>query len=338
MAHSGLLDNKFELGQKTKDKSDALACKSYYSATAYDSTTTYQARFFIDSLKVDYPVNEYSRLQAINSLSGKDIIATRDSVAPFSRTPTTKKEKSFLKVTDTLLMRVNHKYEKEYFGSKYNHTGFFYFFAYMGYIMCTFGTILMLISYPFSYFAGVYSNWTDFFFGFEYIGAVCAGSFVLWKVADFIASKLPDKKYRTMNRRTGMLTFPQKGNKPDIEIPYAEFEPRVSRYKVPSGYHHSLVYVHKSGAPLFWAGERFLADVYLKAAYLEQFMDVSRPLPDIPSLEWCRDKDPTTVADDMTTHRDPNHWRNMTYGEMEALGKKRRIELSKVMGEAAFIS
>jgi hypothetical protein len=311
---------------------------SGYSQTAYRSEEPHEVRFTNSENTRLSPKNEYMRLHQLQELDAKDIIASRANPTVFSRDPELKKSNFFAKPTTSHLNRKHQAYIKQHFSSKYNFIGLIYVLAYLGFVSCTYGTILTLLCLPIAYFVGVYNTWGGFVQCIMFTTGFCIGGFLLWKISIFIASKLPDQKYRTMNRQTGMLTFPQKGRKPDIKIPYAEFEPRVSRFKVPSGDHHSLVYVHKSGAPLFWAGERFLADVYLKAAYLEQFMDVSQPLPDIPSLEWCRDKDPTTASYDEAIHRDPNHWRNMAYSEMEAIGKQRRVELMKIMGEAAFTS
>src|SRR5690606_18895472 len=45
--------------------------------------------------------------------------------------------------------------------------------------------------------------------------------------------------------------------------------------------------------------------------YLQNYMDVSRPLPDIPYLEQYRHLDPTTAEHDQRTGRDPRYWIDM---------------------------
>ncbi len=61
---------------------------------------------------------------------------------------------------------------------------------------------------------------------------------------------------------------------------------------------------------------RYLADAIICWCYLKQFMDISRPLPDIPEHEPTRHLDPTTKKYDEQTGRDPFYWRKKTYKEI----------------------
>lgn len=45
---------------------------------------------------------------------------------------------------------------------------------------------------------------------------------------------------------------------------------------------------------------------------IQQFMDVSHPLPDVPIFEPFRPRDPLTAEVDERQGRDPHKWRNMT--------------------------
>ncbi|SHN57613.1 hypothetical protein [Desulfovibrio litoralis] len=62
--------------------------------------------------------------------------------------------------------------------------------------------------------------------------------------------------------------------------------------------------------------------VYLHWQFLQRFMDVSQPLPDIPYLESFRHLDPTTVEHDKTTNRPERYWRDKTPEEISAMAKK----------------
>ncbi|MEJ2044932.1 MAG: hypothetical protein P8X89_16825, partial [Reinekea sp.] len=53
--------------------------------------------------------------------------------------------------------------------------------------------------------------------------------------------------------------------------------------------------------------------------YLQHFMDVSRPLPDVPQLEPYRHLDPTTREWDKKHNRPPRLWRDMTQEEYRQL-------------------
>lgn len=45
--------------------------------------------------------------------------------------------------------------------------------------------------------------------------------------------------------------------------------------------------------------------------FLQRYMDVSQPLPDVPALEIHCHKDPTTAAVDKRKRRNPRYWRDM---------------------------
>lgn len=49
-------------------------------------------------------------------------------------------------------------------------------------------------------------------------------------------------------------------------------------------------------------------DIYVMWHFIQMFMDVSRPLPDIPALELYRSQDPRTRTHDQRHHRDPEYW------------------------------
>ncbi len=53
-------------------------------------------------------------------------------------------------------------------------------------------------------------------------------------------------------------------------------------------------------------------DVYAYWDMVQQFMDVSHPLPDVPVFEPFRHRDPVTAEEDARTGRDPFHWRKIT--------------------------
>ena len=52
---------------------------------------------------------------------------------------------------------------------------------------------------------------------------------------------------------------------------------------------------------------------------MQAFMDISRPLPDIPEFELWRDLDPVTAAHDQRTGRDPHYWRNTSLEDFHEL-------------------
>lgn len=58
--------------------------------------------------------------------------------------------------------------------------------------------------------------------------------------------------------------------------------------------------------------------------YLQNYMDISKPLPDTPRLEAFRHLDPTTAEHDHQTNREPRYWRDMDDETFEA--KERELD------------
>lgn len=55
--------------------------------------------------------------------------------------------------------------------------------------------------------------------------------------------------------------------------------------------------------------------VYAYWDFMQNYIDVTKPLPDIGSLEMFRPYDPTTIEYDQKTGRDHRYWRDMDYDE-----------------------
>jgi len=136
-------------------------------------------------------------------------------------------------------------------------------------------------------------------------------------------------KHNTVFERiTGMVEFTVKGRRQ--RLPFDEFDPYISEGVSRSGYaHYYLRLIHRY-SPLQvtnpyardepWEIERDWEE-------LQQSMDVSKPLPDIPIWELARDIDPTTVEYDRRMgrparfwkHQDPEEVRSWTDASREAL-------------------
>lgn len=66
-------------------------------------------------------------------------------------------------------------------------------------------------------------------------------------------------------------------------------------------------------------------EAYVHQMHLNHFMDIQKPLPDIPRYETCRHRDPITAFFDQHTQRDPNYWRRQSPTRI----KKKIIALRK---------
>jgi hypothetical protein len=135
-----------------------------------------------------------------------------------------------------------------------------------------------------------------------------------------------------------MLVMPQIGKKVPLEIPIAELVPCMQWISTSSGTsRHLLAYVHPPTGKGLYAGASTVADVYLRAAYLEKFMDITKPLlPDVPKLEPFRLSDPVTAEHDQAINRDPRYWRDKTPKEIETIAKIREAEIEQIIGKGMF--
>lgn len=148
----------------------------------------------------------------------------------------------------------------------------------------------------------------------------------LWKGGRYLESKHPDVFYGMrkaplwqLNRQTGLFTIydPRNAWKQRLEAPFWEFDAFLQSSPDTQGsatyslilYHPRALIQQKLDAqfpPTKMPGELIAA-----WQFLQRYMDVSQPLPDVPGLEIHRHKDPTTAAADQRQGRNPRYWRDM---------------------------
>ena len=179
-----------------------------------------------------------------------------------------------------------------------------------------FGTIASLITV---FIAGLTSDWLIAFFFMS----------VLPILTFYLSGKAINKGWVTskhntaFHRRTGMVTFTWKGQR--VSYPFDEFDIAVQHV---AGYSAELTYypilIHRYTGQFCRAGHSFwkIWEAEQDWEFLQQFMDVSQPLPDIPRLEPFRHRDPLTAQWDQQHHRPSHYWRNMSLDHANALRKK----------------
>ncbi|MCK4609385.1 MAG: hypothetical protein KAT71_07880 [Gammaproteobacteria bacterium] len=143
----------------------------------------------------------------------------------------------------------------------------------------------------------------------------------------FLSHILPDNKYIVMNRRTGLVTFPPKKGK-KRELSFDEFDPYVTtNYEGGGGKSRSLWYMHRYSKLTFRGfGASYMQELLLYHHYYSQFMDISKPIPDVPQLEPFRHLDPVTAEYDKRTGRPEHCWQNKTEAEIDAMLKQNEKE------------
>ncbi|MCP4746879.1 MAG: hypothetical protein GY874_12190, partial [Desulfobacteraceae bacterium] len=110
-----------------------------------------------------------------------------------------------------------------------------------------------------------------------------------------------DKNNVYLNRRKGVISIPQRRKQPPKEIPFAEFDAYLGTSSRQSGrINYHLILGHRysnSHVQLPMDGyDSWQVEIAWESCL--QFMDISKPLPDIPRFEPFRSKDPVTAAYD----------------------------------------
>lgn len=168
-----------------------------------------------------------------------------------------------------------------------------------------------------------------------------------WGIGRFLEIKYPKVVYQQpkgplweLNRRTGMVTLfkdPEKeGQSGEIrgEAPFHEWDGYLLSLPDHQGnIWYRLVLVHKTqewALPMnqLLAATTNREDVLAYWDLVRQYMDVTKPLPDIPLFEAYRHLDPTTRSHDEKKGRDPLYWRDMSEQDYEAFKRRNRTALA----------
>ncbi|MFM2486757.1 hypothetical protein [Celerinatantimonas yamalensis] len=122
------------------------------------------------------------------------------------------------------------------------------------------------------------------------------------------------------NRQTGMVTLYKRWQRVRFSHPFVEFDGVLRSAPTQLGFmRYGLMLVHRYQG--YWRG--IPASLMLPKRseprdemlrlwnFIQCYMDVSQPLPDILALEAGRLNDPTTAKVDKKTGRTPRYWRDM---------------------------
>ncbi|MDX1757346.1 MAG: hypothetical protein R3175_14915 [Marinobacter sp.] len=129
-----------------------------------------------------------------------------------------------------------------------------------------------------------------------------------------------------LNRRTGLVrvwryrrTIPFLGRRKAtvIEAPFYEFDGWVAGGATQYGPRFDFILCHRYSKLEVHIGDILLGwhhvsrPCYALWDFLQNYMDVTRPLPEFPVLEPHRHKDPVTAEHDRKTGRPDRYWRDM---------------------------
>ncbi|KES23941.1 hypothetical protein FG99_12335 [Pseudomonas sp. AAC] len=145
-----------------------------------------------------------------------------------------------------------------------------------------------------------------------------------------------------MNRRTGLVTlydykaFKKTGAIGEISAPFYEFDAYIHTSPDRQGSPLNVLFLMhryrdirvKVGALL--GAEQTPQEVCALWDYLQNFMDTSRPLPDVPSLEEYRANDPITAEHDRKTGRNPRYWSDMDDETFKARCREMAVKIEAI--------
>ena len=154
----------------------------------------------------------------------------------------------------------------------------------------------------------------------------------------FKSGKGPDWE---LNRRTGMVTYfdysAGKRNPKPVSAPFYEFDAYVGSTPDRQGLPMHFFYLYHRYSKLevdlnaMFGGAHRGEIAFAFWDLIQNYMDISRPLPDLPMWEEYRHLDPVTAEYDRRTGRNPRYWLDMDddtwkakQAEMES--KVRRID------------
>ncbi|UNG18245.1 hypothetical protein [Stutzerimonas zhaodongensis] len=196
----------------------------------------------------------------------------------------------------------------------------------------------LLVLLPFAWSVDAYHSPSGFLSGFWDVVLETAPWFLgpplaCWAIGSLVVHKLPNWIIRPskgplweLNRRTGMVTifdydnmgeYQRSGTIGEFTNPFYEFDAYISSGPDRQGLiWHQLHLVHRYHdlaidlSPIV-PKDSSMAPHFAAWDFLQNYMDTSRPLPDIPLFEEHRAQDPVTAEHDRHIGRPERYWRDM---------------------------
>ncbi|KFX71211.1 hypothetical protein TMS3_0104560 [Pseudomonas taeanensis MS-3] len=197
--------------------------------------------------------------------------------------------------------------------------------------------MLFVLSVPIHFMMASSSHQSLWFFTkrslIEYYSWFLGVPLLCWALGSFVIRFLPKWWLRPsrgplweFNRRSGMVTlfdydnngaYKKHGSIGEIVAPFYEFDAYLSTHPDRQGLPMNFLYLaHRYRDIKFSLADLVPMDSLAEPHFalwdfLQNYMDTSRPLPDVPSLEKYRPLDPVTAAHDQRSGRNPRYWIDM---------------------------
>jgi hypothetical protein len=168
---------------------------------------------------------------------------------------------------------------------------------------------------------------------FEYYSWFLGLPLLCWAIGSFVIKHLPNLWLKPsrgpiweLNRRTGLVTvfdyknngeYKKYGTIGELTAPFYEFDAYIATSPDSQGMPLNVLYLaHRYRNIMINFGALLCPgpDVQPPCAlwdFIQNYMNVSRPLPDLPQYEEYRHLDPTTAEYDRLTGRNPRYWIDM---------------------------
>ncbi|KAF1072461.1 MAG: hypothetical protein GAK45_00198 [Pseudomonas citronellolis] len=169
-----------------------------------------------------------------------------------------------------------------------------------------------------------------FYSDLEFFSFFVGPFIVLWFVGHIVVVYFPSIWFRPprgpifdLNRRTGLVTlydyknFKKTGVPEEISAPFYEFDAYIFTTIDRSGGALNVLWLMHRYRQLrvpvgsFMSAEQLPQTVCALWDFYQNFMDISRPLPEVPRFEEYRHLDPVTAEHDRKTQRKPRYWADM---------------------------
>lgn len=128
-----------------------------------------------------------------------------------------------------------------------------------------------------------------------------------------------------LNRASGMI-LKHRFLLPPIKEPFTHFDALLVKVDGKDAYMGLLVCRYRRINFTFTGRYEEQNSIYLRWQFIQRFMDVTQPLPDIPALGPYRHLDPVTAEHDKKTGRAERYWRDKSMGEINRLAAKMEKE------------
>ena len=173
-----------------------------------------------------------------------------------------------------------------------------------------------------------------------------------WAIGSFVVHKLPNWFMRPskgplweLNRRTGMVTlfdydnmgkYKSEGLIGEFVYAFHEFDAYVGSGPTRQGHMFYQLYMahryrnHVIDLDVFVPRDSEPEPHYAGWDFVQNYMDISRPLPDIPLFEPHREQDPVTSEYDRHNGRNPRYWRDMDDTTWEAKLAEMRLRVHEI--------